>query len=234
MDIVVVEIPDVWGMLLSRKFVAMLGGTLEMDLTYINVPMKNGTIESLPNIPMAKAHVQEINNDTEINETHEPIKENLPIFSLEDLPFTSEEDFDEIQWPNKEEYQQLLDKYKDKEVGIVKLLKKGDDDILIKPSQQEVLTAESHPPPSRQYTRVIQETTKFETKEYQERDTVWMWDTMKGEPTNVKGNAQFWLGPFKIRMKSVNNAFYLSMLEGRKHPLPVSGCLLKPHRGAEN
>jgi hypothetical protein len=37
MDIVVVDVPDVWVMLLSRKFVAMLGGTLEMDLTYINV-----------------------------------------------------------------------------------------------------------------------------------------------------------------------------------------------------
>jgi hypothetical protein len=58
MDIVVLDIPDVWGMLLSRKFVAMLGGTLEMNITYINVPMKNGTIQSLPNIPMAKAHVK--------------------------------------------------------------------------------------------------------------------------------------------------------------------------------
>jgi hypothetical protein len=34
MDIMVVDVPDVWGMLLSRKFTAMLGGTLEMDLTY--------------------------------------------------------------------------------------------------------------------------------------------------------------------------------------------------------
>jgi hypothetical protein len=33
-DIVVVDVPDVWGMLLSRKFAAMLGGTLEMDLTF--------------------------------------------------------------------------------------------------------------------------------------------------------------------------------------------------------
>jgi hypothetical protein len=57
MYIVVVDVPDVWGMLLSRKFVAMLGGTLEMDLTYINVPMKNETIECLPNMPMAKAHL---------------------------------------------------------------------------------------------------------------------------------------------------------------------------------
>jgi len=138
-----------------------------------------------------------------------------------------------IQWTMKQEYQQLLDKYKDKEVGSVKLLKRGDNDVLIKPSQQEVLTAESHPPPSRQYTRVIQETTNFEAKEYQEGDTVWMWDTKEGEPNNVKGNAQFCLGPFKIRMKSVKDAYYLSTLEGIKRPLPVSGLLLKPHHGAE-
>ena len=189
MDIVVVDVPDVWGILLSRKFVAMLGGTLEMDLNYINVPMKDGTIECLPNMPMAKAHVQEIDNVVETNVTYEPIKENLPVFSLEDLPFASEEDFDKIQWPKKEEYQQLLEKYKDKEVGTVKLLKKGDDDILIRPTQQDVFIAESHPPPSKQYTRVVQETTKFRTKDYQEGDTVWMWDTKKGEPTNVKENA---------------------------------------------
>jgi hypothetical protein len=112
-------------------------------------------------------------------------------------------------------------------------LKKGDDDILIRPTQQEVFTVESHPPPSKQYTRVIQETTKFRAKEYQEGDTVWMWDTKKGEPTNVKGNAQFLLGSFRFIMKSVNDAYYLSMLEGRKRPLPVSGHLLKPHHGAK-
>jgi hypothetical protein len=57
MDIVVVDVPDVWGILLSRKFVAMLGGTLEMDLTYINVPMNDGTISCLLNVPMTKVHV---------------------------------------------------------------------------------------------------------------------------------------------------------------------------------
>jgi hypothetical protein len=135
MDIVVMDVPDVWGMLLSRKFAAMLGGTLEMDLTYINVPIKDGTIECLPNMPMAKVHVQEIDNDVETSVTHVPIKENLHVFSLEDFPFPSKEDFDKIQWPKKEKYQQLLEKYKDKEVGTVKLLKKGDDDILIRPTQ---------------------------------------------------------------------------------------------------
>jgi hypothetical protein len=34
-DIIVVDVPDVWGMLLSRKFDAMIGGSLEMDLTFL-------------------------------------------------------------------------------------------------------------------------------------------------------------------------------------------------------
>jgi hypothetical protein len=104
MYIMVVDVPDVWGMILSKKFAAMLGGTLEMDLTYINVPMNDRIITRLPNVPMAKVHVQEIYNDVETIKTHEPIKENLPIFSPEDFPFASEEDFDKIQWPKKEEY----------------------------------------------------------------------------------------------------------------------------------
>jgi hypothetical protein len=54
---------------------------------------------------------------------HEQIMESLPEFSPNDMPFATKEDFDQIQWPKREEYQQLLDKYKDKEVGTVKLLK---------------------------------------------------------------------------------------------------------------
>jgi hypothetical protein len=57
-DIVIVDIPDVWGMLLSRKFSSMLGGTLEMDLTYVNLPLKNKTISRLPNVPVTRTHVQ--------------------------------------------------------------------------------------------------------------------------------------------------------------------------------
>jgi hypothetical protein len=60
-----------------------------------------------------------------------------------------------------------------------------------------------------------------------------MWDTKKGEPTNVKGSAQFWPGPFIVGRKSVNDAYYLSTLEGRRRPLPVSGHLLKPYQGAK-
>jgi hypothetical protein len=96
MDIVVVDVLDVWGMLFCKKFVVMLGGTLEMDLTYINVPMNDGTISRLPNLPMTKFHVQETSDDIGTNETHELVKESLSVFSPDDMSFNTKEDFDQI------------------------------------------------------------------------------------------------------------------------------------------
>jgi hypothetical protein len=62
--------------------------------------------------------------------------------------------------------------YKDKEIDSVKILKKKDKELLIRPSQDDFLTVESHPPPSRQYTRVIQDTTNFKGGEYKQGDLV--------------------------------------------------------------
>jgi hypothetical protein len=42
--------------------------------------------------------------------------------------------------------------------------KKDEDDVQIHPSQQEVFIVEAHPPPSVQYTRVVQGTTKHKSK----------------------------------------------------------------------
>jgi hypothetical protein len=42
-DIIVVDVPNVWGMLLSRKLGAMIGRSLEMDLTFLRLPLKDGT-----------------------------------------------------------------------------------------------------------------------------------------------------------------------------------------------
>jgi hypothetical protein len=91
-DIMVVDVPDVWRMLLSRKCVTMLGGTLEMDLTNINMPLKGGTFAHLPNMPMAKIHLEEIDIDTRTHQVHESIKESLPMFSPCDLALSEEED----------------------------------------------------------------------------------------------------------------------------------------------
>jgi ribonuclease HI len=42
MDIMVVDVPPKFGMLLSRSWIKRLGGTLQMDLTYATIPMFEG------------------------------------------------------------------------------------------------------------------------------------------------------------------------------------------------
>ena len=42
MDIVVIDLPESWGMLLSRKFGLDLGGSLQMDLSYVTIPNLEG------------------------------------------------------------------------------------------------------------------------------------------------------------------------------------------------
>jgi hypothetical protein len=108
---------------------------------------------------------------------------------------------------------------------------KSEDEVQIHPSQQEAFTPEAHPPPSVQYIRFLQEDEKRKIRKYKKGELVWMWDIQKGEPTNVKGTVQSWLGPFKVRMELVNDSYYFSTLEGRRRPFPISGRLLKPHQG---
>jgi hypothetical protein len=152
-DIIVVDVPDVWGMLLSRNFGAMIGRFLEMDLTFLRLPLKDGTTGHLLNVSITGNHVQDV--VPSINEVQKDVIQTLQEYSPEDMPFAIEEDFDQIEWPKKEEYQQLLDQFQNKEVGTVKILKrkKDEEDMQIHPSQQEVFTPEAHPPPS--FPRVL-------------------------------------------------------------------------------
>jgi hypothetical protein len=85
---------------------------------------------------------------------------------------STEEDFDQIEWPTKEEYYQLINNLKDQKVETVKILKRVESDVQIHPSQQKIFVAKSRPPPSTQHTRVIQGTTNFKVKEYKKGDTV--------------------------------------------------------------
>jgi hypothetical protein len=38
MDVLIIDVPDAWGMLLSRKWRAHMGGCLNMDLTFATIP----------------------------------------------------------------------------------------------------------------------------------------------------------------------------------------------------
>jgi hypothetical protein len=42
MDIIVVDVPPKFGMLLSRSWIKRLGGTLQMDLSYVIIPVFKG------------------------------------------------------------------------------------------------------------------------------------------------------------------------------------------------
>jgi hypothetical protein len=62
MDIVLIDVPDAWGMLLSRKTVADLGGNLQMDLTYATIPTPNGSMFRLNRELERKYHVEDPRN----------------------------------------------------------------------------------------------------------------------------------------------------------------------------
>ena len=47
MDIVVADIPPMFGLLLSRSCSKRIGGTLQMDLTYSTIPMFGGETKRL-------------------------------------------------------------------------------------------------------------------------------------------------------------------------------------------
>jgi hypothetical protein len=71
----------------------------------------------------------------------------LQEYSPKDMPFATEEEFDQIDWPKKEEYQQLLDESKNKEVGTMKILKKkNEDDVQIRPSKNFLQQKPTHLP----------------------------------------------------------------------------------------
>jgi hypothetical protein len=145
MDIVVIDVPNVWGILLSRKFVSMMGGTLLMDLTYVTIPMDDETYAHLPHLPMEMDHIEEIDLDPKTKDPLEDIpgnfKEYPPYFFPHDLPFTDEEDFDDIFWPKRENYWKQLNMYKEKEVDYDTILKESDKELLIRPSQEDIVTA---------------------------------------------------------------------------------------------
>jgi hypothetical protein len=64
MNIVVIDVPDAWGMLLSWKTTADLGGNLQMDLTYATIPIPNGSMFRLNRELERKYHVEDPRNPT--------------------------------------------------------------------------------------------------------------------------------------------------------------------------
>jgi hypothetical protein len=47
MGIILIDVPDSWGMFLSRKTIAYFGGNIQMDSTYDTIPTPNGDVFKL-------------------------------------------------------------------------------------------------------------------------------------------------------------------------------------------
>jgi hypothetical protein len=58
MDILVIDVLDSWGMLLSRKWAATLGGTIQMDISYATIPSSENSFVKLPR-EERKFHVED-------------------------------------------------------------------------------------------------------------------------------------------------------------------------------
>jgi len=57
MDVIVIDILDVCGMLLSRKWGAIVGAHVQMDLSYATIPQSDGTLFILYREPAYLPHV---------------------------------------------------------------------------------------------------------------------------------------------------------------------------------
>ena len=58
MDIMVIDVPDLWGMLINRKSAADLGGSIQMDLSYATLPTPDGGTFRLDREVFRKVHVE--------------------------------------------------------------------------------------------------------------------------------------------------------------------------------
>jgi hypothetical protein len=59
MNIVVIDVPDSWGMFLSRKTTANFGGSIQMDLTYATIPTTYGAMFRLNRELERNYHVED-------------------------------------------------------------------------------------------------------------------------------------------------------------------------------
>jgi hypothetical protein len=57
MGVVVIDLPDSWGMPLSRKWAVDLGGSLQMDLSYATIPTSEGSFVTLHREQFGRYHI---------------------------------------------------------------------------------------------------------------------------------------------------------------------------------
>jgi hypothetical protein len=173
MNIVVIDVPDAWGMLLSRSWSTSLGGFLSMDLTHAHIPMGDGTFEILYSRERDEKHVMDPNSPDYTSECDFDVPHQIIEYDPWDLPFAQEDCIDTL-LPRTNEYKEKLVKFQGKEPGSIQILKKEDKEN--KEREKSIKDAVNTEPPSYPYIEDIPYIN------YNEGSLAFMWDKRKGKP----------------------------------------------------
>jgi hypothetical protein len=123
MNIVVIDVLDAWGMLLSRIWAATLGGFIIMDLTHAHIPMGDGTFDIIYNRQVVKKHVMDPNHpDYHINCEFD-VPQQIIEYDPRDLPFEQKYCIDTL-LSRTDKYKEKLVEFQGKVSGSIKILKK--------------------------------------------------------------------------------------------------------------
>jgi hypothetical protein len=87
MDISVIDVPDAWGMLLSRTWSSSLGGFLCMNLTHENIPMGDDAYEILHNREKKDTHVMDLRGPNYVSEHYHDMLPQFIEYDPSELPF---------------------------------------------------------------------------------------------------------------------------------------------------
>jgi hypothetical protein len=126
MNIVVIDVLNAWGILVSMSWSATLGGFLSMDLTHAHIPMGDGNFEVLYSQERADKHVidpssHDYTSEDEFDEVSDTIE-----YDPWDLPFMQEDYIDMI-LTRTNKYNENIAKFQGKEPGSIQILNKEDN-----------------------------------------------------------------------------------------------------------
>ena len=125
MEILVINVPYVWGMLLSRSWSSALRGFLSMDLAHAHIPMGHGTFQILYNREKVDRHVMNTDGPDYANECDYDVLPQTIEYDLSELPFMQEDSiYNLLPWTYQ--YKDKLAKYHGKEPGSIQILNKED------------------------------------------------------------------------------------------------------------
>jgi hypothetical protein len=219
-NIVVIDVPPAWGMLLSRNWANELGGYMNMDFSHASIPMGDGTYEVLYSQPESKHHVCFLNGTNAASDDEFDKISNDPPYHESEIPFENKEEF-EVLFPRMNKYDKGLVGYYDKDVDEVKILQNDEQTQHTNKQQIIKIIQEVSPPPDlyiEDYPHI----------EYGEGSLVLLWDKKRGQPIYDPKDEILWVGPFIVKNKE-NNIYNVSTIMGRKVPIGYEASRLRPY-----